>query len=614
MSTSIEWQRMVDSIRDKEEKFEVSSNFTFASKGIDKEMGFGFISESENPVDGRVVLQGPNPFLDNHYGTTNPKLGDYSPYSQIYNVRRNSKEGISYVFLRHYLHYPLLSDTNLNGIRVATSNSGTNFSGIMLQQLISSTTVPGVETTVVETKQITRKTSKSNSKLLGQMEKSNDGSMGMVIITVHKAIDIEKKGLVGKADPYVVLEYQDQKLKSKTVDNNHNPVWHFSGEFKIVSGGENEKIMIKVYDDDIGKDDFLGEYNLDVKEIIESGEMTNRTVDMEKCKSGKLVISCKFVPVHVMNNKLGQLSLIIHSAIKLDKKNKLKKADPYVVCTLGNDQSKSPTINNNSNPQWEHNVQFDIMDSSPRQLVIEVFDDDIGKDRNIGNITLDVNDLRNSNKVEEKIKLQNCKSGDLVYSAFFVAQGSPDEEEQKIVSTTTTTQSVRKQSSIGEYPEINFLNPIFIDKDYIVVETTDANAWFMVVSQDKSLPFEVNIVPFKKKTQEDSPVFFKCLPSSGFHHIKRVVHSGKNLRKCGYEKQSVVRPDKTYQFLVQSMKETINLGDFVPSTWGPDNTDLVLTDADPHQKYIDVIIQNENDKEVVLEGTISLYESIIDPA
>ena len=30
--------------------------------------------------------------------------------------------------------------------------------------------------------------------------------MGMVIITVHKATDIEKKGLVGKADPYVVLE------------------------------------------------------------------------------------------------------------------------------------------------------------------------------------------------------------------------------------------------------------------------------------------------------------------------------------------------------------------------------------------------------------------------
>merc|ERR1711936_1435014 len=277
-----------------------------------------------------------------------------------------------------------------------------------------------------------------------KIQKNNDGSMGMVIITVHKAIDIEKKGLVGKADPYVVLEYQDQKLKSKTVDNNHNPVWHFSGEFEIFSAGENEKISIKVYDDDIGKDDFLGEYNLNVKDIVHSEEMTNRTVDMEKCKSGKLVISCKFVPVHVINNKLGQLSLIIHSAHKLDKKNKLKKADPYVVCTLGLDQSKSPTIKNNSSPQWEHNVHFDILDSSPRQLSVEVFDDDIGKDRNIGNITLDVNDLRNINKVEEKVKLQNCKSGELVYSAFFVAQGPSDEEEQKVVTITTTTQNIRK--------------------------------------------------------------------------------------------------------------------------------------------------------------------------
>ena len=100
MSTSIEWQKMVDSIREKDDNFEVTSNFKFASKAIDKDMGFGFISESENPVDARVVLQGPNPFLDNQYGRTNPKLGEYSPYSQIYNVKRKSKEGISYVFLR----------------------------------------------------------------------------------------------------------------------------------------------------------------------------------------------------------------------------------------------------------------------------------------------------------------------------------------------------------------------------------------------------------------------------------------------------------------------------------------------------------------------------------
>ena len=27
-----------------------------------------------------------------------------------------------------------------------------------------------------------------------------------MVITIHKALDIEKKGMVGKADPYIVLQ------------------------------------------------------------------------------------------------------------------------------------------------------------------------------------------------------------------------------------------------------------------------------------------------------------------------------------------------------------------------------------------------------------------------
>ena len=51
----------------------------------------------------------------------------------------------------------------------------------------------------------------SSSKLLGQMERkvlgeSQDGIMGYFIITVHKALNVEKKGLVGKADPYLKLQ------------------------------------------------------------------------------------------------------------------------------------------------------------------------------------------------------------------------------------------------------------------------------------------------------------------------------------------------------------------------------------------------------------------------
>ena len=39
-----------------------------------------------------------------------------------------------------------------------------------------------------------------------QISGSSDQSRGYVVITIHKALDIEKKGMVGKADPYVVLQ------------------------------------------------------------------------------------------------------------------------------------------------------------------------------------------------------------------------------------------------------------------------------------------------------------------------------------------------------------------------------------------------------------------------
>merc|ERR1712025_817536 len=40
---------------------------------------------------------------------------------------------------------------------------------------------------------------------------------GLISVTVHKARDIEKKGMFGKADPYVIMTHGDQKAKSKTI-------------------------------------------------------------------------------------------------------------------------------------------------------------------------------------------------------------------------------------------------------------------------------------------------------------------------------------------------------------------------------------------------------------
>ena len=71
------------------------------------------------------------------------------------------------------------------------------------------------EVNQVKTKEVTTVTS-SNPRLLDQMHRMVRGKSsgeisreGVICVTVHKAKNIEKKGLVGKADPYVVLEVSE---------------------------------------------------------------------------------------------------------------------------------------------------------------------------------------------------------------------------------------------------------------------------------------------------------------------------------------------------------------------------------------------------------------------
>merc|ERR1712106_320884 len=119
---------------------------------------------------------------------------------------------------------------------------------------------------------------------------------GQIKITVHKARDIEKRGMFGKADPYVIMTHKDQKAKSKTIKNNHNPEWDFTAKFDIKKE-VTEGITISVFDDDIGKDDTLGVKTLDIDAIIKSQHIKNQWIQLEKCKSGEILISAEFVPL-----------------------------------------------------------------------------------------------------------------------------------------------------------------------------------------------------------------------------------------------------------------------------------------------------------------------------
>ena len=75
------------------------------NKAFDRDMGFGYISENGYKPKARVILQGKNPFIDNHtvsengyilmiaklsliifQGLLSPILGGHLPYSQVYHL------------------------------------------------------------------------------------------------------------------------------------------------------------------------------------------------------------------------------------------------------------------------------------------------------------------------------------------------------------------------------------------------------------------------------------------------------------------------------------------------------------------------------------------------
>ena len=85
-----------------------------------------------------------------------------------------------------------------------------------------------------------------------------------VSLNVVGARKLEKNGMFGKADPYVLLSYKEKTSQSKVVKNNLNPEWNFEQVLDVDENCE-EELTIEVYDKDtVSKDDFMGRASIPV--------------------------------------------------------------------------------------------------------------------------------------------------------------------------------------------------------------------------------------------------------------------------------------------------------------------------------------------------------------
>jgi Ca2+-dependent lipid-binding protein len=239
--------------------------------------------------------------------------------------------------------------------------------------------------------------------------------------------------MFGKADPYTILNVGNEKFKSKTINNNHNPEWNFSIQFELNKGSP-DVIDLEVYDEDmVGKDDPLGQTKLHLNHIIDQRKIVNAWIPLQQCKSGKIMYSAEFIPSgsQPKQKPLGTITLTLHRAKDIEKKGIMGKADPYAILKVGNENFRSQTVKNNHNPEWNHDIKFDVDDETPEEVTLEVFDEDIGKDDALGKATICLREIINHKKViNQWIKLEDVKTGDVLFSAEYVP--SEETEEEKI--------------------------------------------------------------------------------------------------------------------------------------------------------------------------------------
>lgn len=78
---------------------------------------------------------------------------------------------------------------------------------------------------------------------------------GRLSVTIIKANDLKNMEMIGKSDPYTVVYIRPLfKVKTKTINNNLNPVWNETFEL-IAEDKETQSVVLEVFDKDVAAQD-----------------------------------------------------------------------------------------------------------------------------------------------------------------------------------------------------------------------------------------------------------------------------------------------------------------------------------------------------------------------
>ncbi|XVF34574.1 hypothetical protein REPUB_Repub18cG0070400 [Reevesia pubescens] len=300
--------------------------------------------------------------------------------------------------------------------------------------------------------------------------------VGILEVKLVQARDLTNKDIIGKSDPYAVLYVRplpDKTKKSKTINNDLNPIWNEHYEF-VIEDATTQHLVVRIYDDEgVQASELIGCAQVYLSEL-EPGKVKdvwlNLVKDLEIQRDTKYrgqvhleLLYCPFGMENSFTNPFspsfsmtslekvlksgangtdsiengkavtekkreviirGVLSVNVISAEDLPTVDLMGKADPYVVLTMKKSEARNKTrvVNDSLNPVWNQTFDFVVEDGLHDMLILEVWDHDtFGKDY-MGRCILTLTRVILEGEYKDSLQLEGAKSGKLNFHLKWMPQ------------------------------------------------------------------------------------------------------------------------------------------------------------------------------------------------
>jgi len=186
---------------------------------------------------------------------------------------------------------------------------------------------------------------------------------GILQVTIYKALDLVNQDMLGKSDPYVKLKFRGQEFRSKTINNSLAPEWNFSTDL-LISEVHDSNIIIEVYDEDYGQDNFEGSLSLSLSDAMNNSKEEGDWYNLINCKQGKIFVATIYT---AMSSSQGSLKAFATPEIEISRPRAYSTSSSSSEEGLTKDQTnvmqQSSTDSSISNKKEKSNDEIQRQDA-----------------------------------------------------------------------------------------------------------------------------------------------------------------------------------------------------------------------------------------------------------